>query len=85
MSTWNTIKRTGAAIGIATTLAGAPNTGAIKDATTALTKQYAEYSRKVQLPQTRKEIARTLDAATRAKGAANKQNHLSTKNIKNLR
>lgn len=85
MNIWDNVKRTGAALGIATTLAGTSNTAAIKDADTALTKQYANYSRQIRLEQTGRDITRTLDQATRAKGTTNRQNHLTSKNLKNLK
>lgn len=85
MTLWNNIKRTSAALGIASTLAGTPNAAIVKNADTALTKQYADYTRRVRLEQTGRDITRTIDNATNNKGIRTRQNHLTNKSLRNLK
>jgi hypothetical protein len=84
MAIWNDIKRASAALGIASALAGTPNTAIVKNADTALIKQYGDYSRHVRLEQTGRDITRTIENATRASGAAVRKNHLTKKGLKRL-
>lgn len=85
MSIWNNIKRTSAAIGIAANVAGTGGAAVVKNTDSNLTKQYASYTKQVRLPQTGRDIARTLDEATRAKGAACHHTHLTAKDLKKLK
>jgi hypothetical protein len=85
MSIWNNIKRTSAAIGIAANVAGTGGAAVVKNTDTNLTKQYAGYAKQVRLPQTGRDISRSLDEATRAKGAADRQTHLTAKDLKKLK
>lgn len=85
MSIWNNIKRTSAAIGIAANVAGTGGAAVLKNTDTNLTKQYASYTKQVRLPQTGRDISRALDESTRAKGAASRHTHLTTKDLKKMK
>lgn len=85
MSLWSSIKRTGAAIGVAASLGGTSGAAVVKNADPTLTKQYAKHARHVRLEQTGRDIARTLDEATRANGAANRHTHVTAKDLKKLK
>ena len=75
-----------AVVGIITTMAGVPGEPSLKGTTRDLAKQYGSYAKEVRSPQTRRDIQRTISAATRDKGAAQKNSSMVTKqNIKRLK
>ncbi len=86
MSFKDRFNRVMAVTGIIGALAGSGGDPVVKGSTTGLSKQYGDYSKQVRLPATRREIERTLDAATREK-ALNQKNSslLSKKDLKSLK
>ena len=77
--------RAKAVAGIVGALSGVGGDPVVKNSTPELADQHAKYVKEVRLPATRREIQRTLDAATRSK--AHRQKHppmLTKKDLKNL-
>lgn len=85
MSIWGNLKSTTAALATAALLHGTSNADIVKGTTPALAKQYADYSKKVRLPETRRDISKVIDEASRAKGYRVRGNGLTTKNLKHLK
>ena len=75
-----------AVAGIISTIAGVPGTPSLKGTTRDLAKQYSSYASEVRAPETKRDIQRTISAATRNKGAAQRNSSMVTKkNIKRLK
>lgn len=78
--------RARAAVGIIGALAGAGGDPTVQGAPAGLAKQYGDYGKEVRLPATRRDIERTLAAATRAKHQREKTpGALTKKDIKKLK
>ena len=76
-------KQVGAALSLATNVYG---TALPNSVNTDLVRQHAKYSKEVRLPDTRREISRTLDRASRSKEAELKQStKMSNKDLKKLK
>ena len=78
--------RLGAAAGIVGALAGLGGDPVVKNSSNGLSKTYAQYSKDVRLPETERDIARTLRRAGREKSARDKNGYeLTAKDLKKLR
>jgi len=72
--------------GIIATIAGTAINPSLAGTTRDLAKQYSSYAKEVRAPETRRDIQRTITAATRNKASAQKSSSAVTKkNIKRLK
>ena len=82
----DTFKQGMAVAGMIATIGGAVGDPVLKGATTGLVKQYSSYVKKVRIPDTKEQIDRTIQDATRAKLAAHKNTtQLTKKDLKGLK
>jgi phage terminase Nu1 subunit (DNA packaging protein) len=79
-------KRAMAITSLITTIAGVPANPSLTGTSRDLAKQYGSYAKEVRAPQTRRDIERTIAAATHEKATAQKSTTaLTKKNIKRLK
>jgi hypothetical protein len=72
--------------GIILALQGIPANPSLDGTTRDLAKHYGRYAKEVRAPETRRDIERTIAAATRHKAASQKNSSMVTKkNIKRLK